>query len=67
MSGSSAPKRGPWNEYKPGWLALYGVVSLITMLFIWATWSSGGVAFPGLLGLFFFTITGRQLYLARKR
>lgn|GEM_PF-3416211 len=61
------PKTGPWHVYHPGWLALYGGVSLIVLLGIWATWSSGGVAIPGLIGIFFFVMTGRQLSLMNER
>ena len=57
------PKTGPWHKFHPGWLALYGIVSLVLLIAILCTWGGGGVAFPGLIGVLFFTMTGRQLYL----
>jgi hypothetical protein len=62
-----APKKGPWHTYHAGWLALYGGVSLILLIAIAGTWASGGAAIPGLIGLFFFLMTGRQIQLMGQR
>lgn len=57
-------KSGPWWVFHPGWLLLYGVISLILLIAIFSTWSSGGFAIPGLIGILFFVMTGRQIWLA---
>lgn len=60
----TAKKSGPWWVFHPGWLLLYGFFSLVILLGILGTFASGGFAIPGLLGLLFFTMTGRQIWLA---
>jgi hypothetical protein len=61
------PKKGAWHAYHPGYLALYSGVSLVLLIAIAGTWASGGAAIPGLIGLFFFVMTGRQLQLMSER
>jgi hypothetical protein len=61
---ATKPKSGPWWIFHPGWLILYGLVSLILVLGMWSVFSSGGWAIPGLIGILFLTMTGRQIWLA---
>jgi hypothetical protein len=63
ISNVSKPKRGAWHVYHPGYLALYGIVSVFLILFIILMWSVGGAVLPGLVGIFFFVMAGRQLHL----
>ncbi|KQM82418.1 hypothetical protein [Agromyces sp. Leaf222] len=56
-------KRGAWHVYRPGYLALYGIPSAMIILWILLNWGYGVAVIPGLLGILFFVMTGRQLYL----
>ena len=55
--------QGLWHVYHPGWCALYVVMSIALLLFLLLMWSTGQVAFPGLLGILFVVMAGRQLWL----
>jgi hypothetical protein len=63
MSNQSKPKRGAWHVYHPGYLALSSTLSIFLLLFIIIMWSVGVIVVPGLLGILFLVITGRQLHL----
>lgn len=76
MSNTDVAKRkNAWNTYYPWALGLYGVISVILLLVIAASWMPSpaipGVPpsersaplIPGMLGILFFTMAGRQLYL----
>ena len=55
--------QGLWHVYHAGWCALYVVMSIALLLFLLLMWSTGQVAFPGLLGILFVVMAGRQLWL----
>ena len=72
----SEPARGTgWNTYKPGLLALFGTISGLLLVIIVISWippaelegvppeTQAGPMVPGLLGVFFFIMAGRQFYL----
>jgi hypothetical protein len=73
--GGSPERKSVWNTYYPWALALYGTISVILLVIILVSWIPGaeipGVppseqsvpVIPGLLGILFFVLAGRQLYL----
>jgi hypothetical protein len=63
MAEESNMGRGAWRVYKPGYLALYSIGSVVMVLLIVSAWSAGNVVFRGLIGILFVTMAGRQLYL----
>lgn len=76
MTNSNRPTRKTaWNTYYPWALSLYLIVSIVLIIIIGASWIPApeipGVPaseqsfplIPGLLGLFFFVMAGRQIYL----
>jgi hypothetical protein len=71
-NSKSTPRKTAWNTYYPWALALYLIVSVSLLILIVVSWLpapelSGVPAspplIPGLLGLFFFFMAGRQIYL----
>ena len=71
---SPARKTG-WNTYYPWLLAIWGTISVILLVIIVISWmpapeipgvppsEQSGPVIPGLLGILFFVLAGRQLYL----
>jgi hypothetical protein len=75
-ANSNRPARKTaWNTYYPWALALYVIVSIVLLIIIVVSWIPApeipGVPaseqsfplVPGLIGVFFFIMAGRQIYL----
>lgn len=72
---TDSKRKGAWSTYYPWALALYGIVSAVLLLIIIVSWmpspeipdvpasEQSPPLIPGLLGIFFFVMTFRQLYL----
>lgn len=75
MSIDVPKRRGAWNTYHPWALALYGVMSVILLIVIVVSWmpspeipgvppsEQSAPLIPGLLGILFFVMAGRQFHL----